>query len=280
MDRLEAELSQRDVLDQNADKQLRQEVAMLCQSLDDRDKKILELSRMYAALVAEHRDAEQQRQHLENVIETKNTEIFALEEKNASLDAVLNDRRTYARTVMELQGRMELVVEELRHSFTPAQFSSNISNLEQRVSNLFAVEAQLRQKDDLLAARDDEIQQLRDHQNSMERQISEVSSVFSKLPRSVAEVEELLVEVDEYRRRLQHDPEVQEMLQIRLLELQARRSVAQQAPVVAAASSAAVAAGGGGGDASSLTVFGDTGQEYSHSTVSVADKTGLLKTPR
>ena len=279
--RLERELNQRDAVDQSTDKQLKHEVTMLCQSLDDRDKKILELSRMYAALVAEHRDAEQQRHHLDQVIESKNTEIFALEERIASLDSVVNDRRTYARTVMELQGRMELVIEELRHSFTPAQFSSNISNLEQRVSNLFAVEAQLRQKDDIIAMKDDEIQQLTEHATKTERHIHEVSSVFSRLPRSVEEVEELLVEVDEYRRRLQSDPEVQEMLQIRLLELQAKRRVAEQPPLATT--------GDGGGNAS-LQIGGppvpliaggghggpDVGQT---TTSSVADKTGLLKTP-
>jgi hypothetical protein len=265
--RLERELSQRDAVDQNTDRQLKQEVTMLCQSLDDRDKKILELSRMYAALVADHRDAEQQRHHLEQVIESKNTEIFALEERNASLDAVVNDRRTYARTVMELQGRMELVVEELRHSFTPAQFSSNISSLEQRVSNLFAVEAQLRQKDDIIAVKDDEIQQLREHAAQTEKHIQEVSAVFSKLPRSVEEIEELLVEVDEYRRRLQNDPEVQEMLQIRLLELQARRRVTEQPPVAMVISETPAAVDG--------SVLADVTLASS-----VADKTGLLKTPR
>jgi chromosome segregation ATPase len=138
------------------------------------------------------------------------------------------DRKTYAKTVAELQGRLELAVEELRRSFTPVQFADSFHQLEQRMGQFVALEAQLRQKDDVIAMRDDQIEILRQHLTNIQKHVLDVSGLFAQLPRSIEEVEIMMVENDEYRRKLGMDPQSQERVQQKLLELQAKRRAGEQ----------------------------------------------------
>lgn len=227
---LSKELHQRESVEARTLSHLQEELTLMCQSLDDRDAKVSELLQQNNALTDQVRDLSTSVTNQRRTLDGKDVEIEALQERLQTLERVVHDRRTYATAVDELQGRLEMVVEELRHGFTPVQFSANISDLEGRISNLFALESQLRQKDDIIAIRDDEIALLKEHVARVESQVEQVSAIFSQLPRSVEEVEQLTVEVDEYRRRLGDDAETQEMVQLRLLELKARRQATASAP--------------------------------------------------
>lgn len=227
---LSKELQQRESVETRTLSHLQEELTLMCQSLDDRDAKIAELLQQNNALTDQVRDLSSTSSNQRRALEAKEVETEAMQERLHALERVVHDRRTYATAVDELQGRLEMVVEELRHGFTPVQFSANISDLEGRISNLFALESQLRQKDDIIAIRDDEIALLKEHVARVEAQVEQVSAIFSQLPRSVEEVEQLIVEVDEYRRRLGDDTETQEMVQLRLLELKARRQATSSAP--------------------------------------------------
>ncbi|CUG06771.1 Hypothetical protein, putative [Bodo saltans] len=227
---LSKELQQRESVEARTLAHLQEELTLMCQSLDDRDAKVSELIQQNHMLTDQVRDLSTTSTNQRRTLEGKDVEIEALQDRLQTLERVVHDRRTYATAVDELQGRLEMVVEELRHGFTPVQFSANISDLEGRISNLFALESQLRQKDDIIAIRDDEIALLKEHVARVEGQVEQVSAIFSQLPRSVEEVEQLTVEVDEYRRRLGDDAETQEMVQLRLLELKARRQATASAP--------------------------------------------------
>lgn len=235
---LQKELEQRERVEQNSLEHLQKELTLMCQSLDDRDARVAELLQQNNALVDRMQELEAASKHLGSTIAAKDQEIFLLHDRLTTVESVVQDRKMYAKVVDELQGRMEMVVEELRHGFKPVQFAANLSELEGRISNLFALESQLRQKDDIIAMRDDEISLLKEHIVAVEQQVQQVSTVFAKLPRSVEEVEQLLVEVDEYRRRLGEDADVQELIQLRLLELSARRQVSSVTPFVLQLSSA------------------------------------------
>jgi hypothetical protein len=227
---LSKELQQRESVEARTLAHLQEELTLMCQSLDDRDAKVSELILQNNLLTDQVRDLSATSTNQRRTLDAKDVEIEALQDRLSTLERVVHDRRTYATAVDELQGRLEMVVEELRHGFTPVQFSANISDLEGRISNLFALESQLRQKDDIIAIRDDEIALLKEHVARVEGQVEQVSAIFSQLPRSVEEVEQLTVEVDEYRRRLGDDAETQEMVQLRLLELKARRQATTSAP--------------------------------------------------
>lgn len=229
---LQQELSQRERVEQDSLEHLRQELSLMCQSLDDRDSKITDLLQQNHTLLYRAQDAEATTKHLQSALSVKDQEIFSLHDRLSAVEAVVQDRKQYAKVVDELQGRLEMVAEELRHGFKPVQFTANLAELEGRISNLFALESQLRQKDDIIAMRDDEIAMLKEHLATMDKRIQQVSTIFTKLPRSVEEVEQLLVEVDEYRRRLGNDTETQEIIQLRLLELRARKQTDAQAPFV------------------------------------------------
>jgi hypothetical protein len=229
---LKKELEQRERIERRTNDELRSELRMMCQSLDDRDAKITELIERCATANASLARESTKNEELAAELHIKGQEIAVLREQLHDLRKIIGDRKGYAKIMGELQGRMEMMVEELRQSFTPVQFSANIQDLEMRVSNLFSLESQLRQKDDIIAIKDDEIQTLKEHAAAVDQQIQEVSAVFSHLPVSVEEVERLLVEVDEYRRRLAHDPETQELIQIRLLDLNVKRKAGGKVPLV------------------------------------------------
>jgi hypothetical protein len=225
----ERELNQRDAVEKAAQSQVRNEIEMLCQSLDDRDKRLTDLLEKFNAASAQLRERTLEAAEAKAVLEAKTAELEAQQQRIEQLEEIVLDRKNFGRAMGELQGRMEMMVEELRRSFTPVQFAENIDNLENRVAALYSLEGQLKQKDDIIAFKDDEILRLKEHLERINEQVTKVSSVFLHLPKSVEEVELLMVEVDEYRRRLGLDPETQEMIQIRLLELQAKRKAGAKA---------------------------------------------------
>jgi len=276
VDTAQRELAQREAVERAAHSEVRNEITMLCESLDDRDKRLAEaqgrLEEMSAELRERTRDADQAAAREEAL----KAEIDVLQAHAAHLEEVAADRKNYARTVGELQGRMEMAIEELRRSFTPTQFASSVSQLEERMASLCALEAQLRQKDDIIAMRDDQILVLQKHMAKVESQMAQVSSVFLHLPKSVEEVELLMVEVDEYRRRLGIDPETQEMIQIRLLELQAKRRAGEPVPLLQDLVPTKGTAGKSAADMERLNTLGETMRSLA-AAAAKEDKSGLVR---
>ena len=277
MEVMQRNIEQRDAAEKAAQSDVRREIDMMCESLDDRDKRLMEVQKAFseASLALKQRTADLA--SFQTRIEAKDTEIELLLGRVQHLESIVSDRKNYARTIAELQGRIEMTIEELRRSFAPGQFADSISQLEARVGGLFSLESQLRQKDDIIALKDDQIHQLQDHVQRTERKINEVSSVFMQLPKSVEEVEMLMVEVDEYRRRLGVDAEMQEMIQIRLLELQAKRKAGDKLPTHLDLT----------GEPSSRTIDNmnnlktvSTALNAVAQSIVKEDKTGLIGTPR
>jgi regulator of replication initiation timing len=279
VDTAERELTQREAVERAAHSEVRNEITMLCESLDDRDKRIVETKQQLDTMAAElrHRTAETQAARAR--LEAQEAEMMVMQAHIQQLEEVTGDRKQYARTVGELQGRMEMAIEELRRSFTPVQFAESVGQLESRMTSLCALEAQLRQKDDVIAMRDDQIHTLQQHMTKTESQMSQISSVFLHLPKSVEEIELLLVEVDEYRRRLGVDPETQEMVQIRLLELQAKRRAGEPVPLLQDLFPADRAAPGkSAADMERLRTLSESMKGLLQSAAK-DDKTGLVRTP-
>lgn len=202
---------------------LKGEIKTLCEAVEDRDKKIVEWQNLYEDACAKLRAAEMENESLKYIVESLRDEIAVLNERLEHLQSVLKDRREYADTLGEVQGRMELIIEELRNAFTPQEFAASVGKLEERMGSLLHVEQQLKHKDDVIGMKDDELSVVRENAAALERHVRAVSSVFLQLPHSVGEVEALLVEVDEYRRRVGMDPETQAAIRHRLLALQAKR---------------------------------------------------------
>ncbi|ORC86225.1 uncharacterized protein TM35_000291070 [Trypanosoma theileri] len=109
---------------------------------------------------------------------------------------------------------------------SPAAILGNaLGNIDHRLSHLKTCEKLLMEKDDHLAIKDDEIRLLSRRVKELEGDISRVSSLFSRVPHSVRDIEALLLEVNEYRLRYGKSEEIDEMVAIQQLELAAGRSV-------------------------------------------------------
>ena len=98
----------------------------------------------------------------------------------------------------------------------------------QRIAGLTALEAQLKQKDDLIAVRDDEVQKLRLRLAMFERNVNTISAVFLQFPHSMEEMEMMIIENEEFRKMAGQNAELEERVKLRQLELQARRQQQQQ----------------------------------------------------
>lgn len=227
-DTLQREARQRTEVEQAAQASVREEIALLCTTLDERDKVLAETQAHLSSAKSEARRLGNALAIAEAQVQSKDAEIQLGNQRIDHLESIMSDRKTYAKTVAELQGRLELAVEELRRSFTPVQFADSFKNLEERMSQLVALESQLRQKDDVIAMRDDQIELLRQHLTNIQKHVLDVSSLFAQLPRSVEEVEVMMVENDEFRRRLGMDAASQERVQQKLLELRAKRKAGEQ----------------------------------------------------
>ena len=225
---LEAQLVRQRDADGDVTDRLRDEIAQLCDAIGDREAKLVEWQNKHEEATMRLRDAEVEASSLRFLVESKDTEISVLMERVAHLESVIQERRMYAQTIAEVQGRMELIIEELRHAFTPSEFAASMGKLEDRMANLIAVEQQLRHKDDIIAMRDDDIRLLRESAAQLEAHVGTISSVFLQLPQSVDEVEALLVELDEYRRRLGVDTNVQAAVRQRLLDLHAKKKANEE----------------------------------------------------
>ena len=202
---------------------LKAEIKTLCDAVEDRDKKIVEWQNMYEDVCAKLRATEMENESLKYIAQSLKEEIGVLTERVQHLQSVLQDRKDYADTLGEVQGRMELIIEELRNAFTPHEFATSVGKLEERMGSLLHVEQQLKHKDDIIGMKDDELSLVRENASALEHHVRQVSSVFLQLPHSVAEVEAMLIEVDEYRRRLGMDSDVQSSIRHRVLALQAKR---------------------------------------------------------
>ena len=103
-----------------------------------------------------------------------------------------------------------------------------INHPTQRIAGLTALEAQLKQKDDLIAVRDDEIQKLKLRLAMFERNVNNISAVFLQFPHSMEEMEMMIIENEEFRKMAGQNAELEERVRLRQLEIQARKQQQQQ----------------------------------------------------
>ena len=127
-----------------------------------------------------------------------------------------------------------MAIEELKSAQSTTELASELSNLEQRIGGLTALEGQLKQKDDLIAVREDEVQKLKLKLAMFERNVNNISAVFLQFPQCLDEMEVMIIENEEYRKMAGHNAELEERVKLRQLELQARKQQQQQQGVASA----------------------------------------------
>ena len=132
-------------------------------------------------------------------IEILNMEKLSLSEKVKQLDMLLSERRSFGMILGEVQHRLQDAVGELHAVQDTKGVAARMQELKESVSSLEALESQVKFKDDTIAAKDDEIQKLKEAMTLLEASINSISTFFLRMPRSVEEMERIIVERDAFR---------------------------------------------------------------------------------
>jgi len=203
----------------------KREVQTLCATLEEREKRIVTLQDSFLQISNQLQERIRQLHDamLEN--ETMKVEAQGLRKQLDQFKIHFEERKLFTSVLAEVQGRMELSVEELRRGQRTEDLALAVNKMEHRVSGLTALEAQLLQKDDLIAMKDDEIQRMSMQLVAFEKNVNQISAVFLRFPRSVHDMEKLIVEHEEFGKAIGENSELQEAITIRLLQIQAKRNL-------------------------------------------------------
>eukprot|EP01062_Namystynia_karyoxenos_P016395 TRINITY_DN15984_c0_g1_i1.p1 TRINITY_DN15984_c0_g1~~TRINITY_DN15984_c0_g1_i1.p1 ORF type:complete len:1060 (+),score=455.52 TRINITY_DN15984_c0_g1_i1:81-3260(+) len=231
---LEREQITRAKQEQLHDREHRRETQTLCESLDSRECKIQQLQANFVEISEQLQHQIQQVARTNHELDLMSRENMTLKSKLQQLDMLLRERQEFSGLLGEVQGRMEMAVEELKNGQSTAELAAEVCNLEQRVAGLAALESQLKQKDDCIALRDDELQQLRLKLAMFERNVNNISAVFLQFPHSIEEMELMIVENEEFRNAMSGSQEVEERIKLRRLDMEARRAQHQRESAVRA----------------------------------------------
>eukprot|EP01065_Artemidia_motanka_P034340 TRINITY_DN4167_c0_g2_i1.p1 TRINITY_DN4167_c0_g2~~TRINITY_DN4167_c0_g2_i1.p1 ORF type:complete len:1073 (+),score=314.90 TRINITY_DN4167_c0_g2_i1:53-3271(+) len=233
---LEREQITRSKAEQLQDREHRQETRALCESLDSREAKVQQLQANFVDISEQLQHQIQQVARTNHELDLMSRENMVLKSKLQQLDLLLDERKEFSGLLGEVQGRMEMAVEELKTSQSTAELAAEVANLEQRVAGLAALEAQLKQKDDVIALRDDEIQRLKLRLAMFEQSVNNVSSCFLQFPHTIEEMETILIENEEFRRVAcaGENTELQERIKLRRLDVEAQRAQRSQQALVEA----------------------------------------------
>eukprot|EP00759_Apiculatamorpha_spiralis_P024151 PhF_6_TR27833/c0_g1_i1/m.40611 len=243
----ERDLEQHSRVQTAVESEAKREIQTLCTTLEDRDKRIVDLQDAFLKVSAQLQDKIRSLHDSAVEREAHTSEIQHLRRQVKQLKAHFEERRLFASLLAEVQGRMELSVEELRRAQRTEDLALAMEKMEHRISGLTALESQLSQKDDIIALKDDEIQRLAMHLAVFEKNVNQISAVFLRFPHNIDDMERLLIEHEEYKRCIGDNPEINEAIAIRVLETQAKRSVALQADNAEDHSALAISALNGGG---------------------------------
>eukprot|EP01062_Namystynia_karyoxenos_P036718 TRINITY_DN26754_c0_g1_i2.p1 TRINITY_DN26754_c0_g1~~TRINITY_DN26754_c0_g1_i2.p1 ORF type:complete len:1151 (+),score=446.78 TRINITY_DN26754_c0_g1_i2:71-3523(+) len=204
----------------------------LTRALDFRESKIQQLDAQLRSICEQMEQQGEQLARSSRDTQLTSQENRSLKGRLEQLDVLLAERRGFSSLLAEVRARMMAAVEDMRNERT-RELADGIRGLDKTISGMSAVDAQLRQKDDLLAAKDDLIQQLRGKLGAYEQHLSNISCVFMQFPDSLADLETLVLESDEYRQMVGRPPEFQERVRLRRLQIEAdrRRRLRAGAPI-------------------------------------------------
>eukprot|EP01065_Artemidia_motanka_P034339 TRINITY_DN4167_c0_g1_i1.p2 TRINITY_DN4167_c0_g1~~TRINITY_DN4167_c0_g1_i1.p2 ORF type:complete len:560 (+),score=277.43 TRINITY_DN4167_c0_g1_i1:2092-3771(+) len=231
---LEREQISRTKAEQIQNREHRRETQTLCASLDGRENKIQQLHANFVDISEQLQHQVQQVTRTNHELDLMSRENMTLKSRLRQLDVLLEERRHFSALLSEVQGRMEMAVEELKRAQSTQELAAEVQNLEQRIAGLTALEGQLKQKDDLIAVKDDEAQRLKLKLAMFERNVNNISAVFLQFPHSLEDLETLIIEVEEYRKMAGRSVEFDERVKLRQLELRSRRKQRQHQGVAKA----------------------------------------------
>eukprot|EP01063_Lacrimia_lanifica_P019826 TRINITY_DN27241_c0_g1_i1.p1 TRINITY_DN27241_c0_g1~~TRINITY_DN27241_c0_g1_i1.p1 ORF type:complete len:770 (+),score=300.21 TRINITY_DN27241_c0_g1_i1:64-2373(+) len=156
-------------------------------------------------------------------IELLSMEKLNLNERIEQMDMLLQERSQFGTVLGEVETRLRDAVCDLHGVQSTQHVADRMRELSDSVTALEGLEGQLKIKDDTLAAREDEILKLKDAMHILEDSVNQISSMFLQMPKTVEEMEKIIIERDTYRASIEEQrPEwldgLHEMVSIKLIE--------------------------------------------------------------
>ncbi|KEG14817.1 hypothetical protein DQ04_00291030 [Trypanosoma grayi] len=165
--------------------------------------------------------------HLVSVISLRDTEISGLKRQLDILKSMLSTRQKESAGASSAYDSIVDLLQSVKHDSQATRLVRTLGEIENRLEHLKVSEQLLRQKDDLIAVRDDELRVLRSRLGAVEETVSRVSSLFYHVPYTVEDVEAQLLELNEYRQRYGRSEKIDEAVAMQLLELASARPSAR-----------------------------------------------------
>ncbi|EAN93706.1 hypothetical protein TcCL_NonESM03787 [Trypanosoma cruzi] len=163
----------------------------------------------------------EENRHLASTLSIRDTEIIGLKRQLEFVKSMISIRHEEGIAASSAYDAMMDIIQTMKHE-SPITFLLNVlEDIDIRLGHLSSSTRKWMERDDQVAARDDEIRVLKNRVQSLESSILRVSSLFQHIPYTIEDVESLLLEVNEYRQRYGRNEEIEELVALRLLELAA-----------------------------------------------------------
>ncbi|RNF00109.1 hypothetical protein TraAM80_07792 [Trypanosoma rangeli] len=162
--------------------------------------------------------------YLASTVSIRDTEIVGLKKQLKCVRGMLLTRHEESRTVTTACDSMVGIIQSMQQESQLTRLVNTVEDIDTRLERLSSSTKMWMEREDQIAARDDEILVLKNCVQSLESRMRHVSSLFQHIPYSVEGVESLLLELNEYRRRYGRSEEIEELVALRLLELEAPRN--------------------------------------------------------
>jgi hypothetical protein len=159
-------------------------------------------------------------------------QMASLRGRIESFEAEREQREVQGGMLAGVEERLLAAVGDVASSQTTSVLSQKMLGINEQLRQLETLELQLRQKEDLLAVAEDDAAMMRQQHDALQESLAAVSTMFLQLPRTVASLERLVIERDEYRgevlrcaerRGLPDAVETDGRVELRVLEAETQR---------------------------------------------------------
>jgi hypothetical protein len=105
-------------------------------------------------------------------------------------------------TMVELEGRLTTALGEMQNSQIVVQMGGQMKSISEKLQQLEQVELQLRQKEDELTIATDRARTAVEAMEGMRLALQSISTLYMKFPHSAAQLERIVIELEEYKAEL------------------------------------------------------------------------------
>ncbi|CUG88922.1 Hypothetical protein, putative [Bodo saltans] len=182
---------------------------------------------------------EEKQNHQERILEVRalGVQLLTFRTKLDAIQAQQQQRDQQQAMMSDMHSRLLSAVNCIQETQNTSSIASKLDVLSTKLRDMETVDLQLRQKEDELVIARDSLEQVREERDELLEALGSISAMFAQFPKSVTEVEKLVIQVEEFKaeiRRCAEDHSSPDMLRVegrmelRLMELSNRKQQQQQ----------------------------------------------------